>query len=98
MEPRRDLVSSPAISGSPLLNADRFFSGHHNVINQGDADNLGGGFQSLGHTDVLITGRWIAGRVIVDHEDAVGGISNGRSKDFARMHEAVSQCPYGNLM
>ena len=89
---------SPAISGSPFLNADGFFPGDHNVIDQWDADNFGGRFQPLRYTDVLITGSRISRRVIVDDNDAVSGVSNGWSKDFARMHQAVPQGPHSDLM
>ena len=37
------------VSASPFLNRHRLPTGDDDVINQGNPDNLGGGFKTLGH-------------------------------------------------
>ena len=56
----------PSCPRPPFLNADRFVSSDHDVINQRNADDFRGLFQPLSDTEVLITRRRISGRMIVD--------------------------------
>ena len=68
------------------------------MIDQRDSYNLGRFFQALSHTDVLIAGRRITTRVIVQDENAVGGIADGRTKHFTRMHQTVPESSDGDLV
>lgn len=88
----------PTIPGTPFLDADGFVGSDDDVVNDGDSDDFGGLFQSLGDTDVLIAGRRIAAGMVVNDQDTVGGVADGRAEDFAGMDQAVSKSANGDLM
>lgn len=50
-------IASPAITGSPFLNADGRFTGNNDVINQWNANDLRRLFQSFRDTNVLVAGQ-----------------------------------------
>ena len=68
------------------------------MINHWDSNNFSRLFESFRHTDVLITRGWISARVIVDHQDAIRGVSNRWPKHFTWMDQTVPQCPHGDLV
>ena len=84
------ITQLPTVPRTPFLDAQSLVAGDDDVVDDGDSDDLSGLFQSLGDTDVLIAGCWIAAGMVVNDKDAVGGIADGGAEDFAGMDEAVS--------
>ena len=101
--------SSCGMSAQPFLDHARFAEAEvgaaavvgradHDVVEEADLQERGGFREAAGEAVVGVARGGVAGGVIVDHDDTVGCISNGRSKDFARMNQTVSQGPNRNLM
>ncbi len=61
------------------------------MIQDPDTQRLAGLLQPGRQGEILVAGRRIAARVVVDQEDGLGGILDGRAKHFAGMNQAAVQ-------
>lgn len=92
------ITQLPTVPRTPFLDAQSLVGSDDDVVDDGDANDFCGLFQSLGDTDVLIARGGVTAGMVVDDEDTVGSIADGGAEDFAGMDEAIPQSSNCDLM
>ena len=67
------------------------------MVEEFDADDFGGFADAASHAEVGIAGGRIAGGVIVDEDEAPGGVCDGGAEDIARMGHGFVDGAVGDL-
>ena len=81
-----------------LPNTNRPASGDDDVIDDVDAQGFAGVLQTLGQGEIVAARCGVAGRVIVDQQDRLGGILDGGSEHLARVNQAAVQTADADAM
>ena len=68
------------------------------MVEEGDLEEAGGVCDAAGEAVVGIAGEGVAGGVVVDEEECVGGVEEGWAEDFARMGDAFVEAAEGDFL
>jgi len=68
------------------------------VVEELDADNVGGLADAAGHAEIGIARSGIAGRVIVDEDETPGGVDEGGTEDISGMGHGFIDGAMGDLL
>jgi hypothetical protein len=70
---------------------------YYNVIEQRHLEKGACFGQAACEPEIRLAGCRISGRMIMHHNNAVGGVNEGRLKDFPGMRYALVDAPQGDL-